>query len=168
MNEALLEAFRHNSWATNHLLAFCRDLDLSEEQLASPGTGTYGSILETFNHIVGAEGGYLRRLTGDAPDWVAQREPTSDFDELRARVDGMQPRWERFIAQPIDVEHVFVVDNGAWEVRQGVIVAQVLHHGNAHREQVCAILTGFGFEPPNIQPWEYAEATGRMWAPAST
>jgi hypothetical protein len=26
MNGVLLEAFRHNSWATRQLLAFCRDL----------------------------------------------------------------------------------------------------------------------------------------------
>jgi uncharacterized damage-inducible protein DinB len=31
VNGALLEAFRHNSWTTRQLLAFCRDL--SEEQL---------------------------------------------------------------------------------------------------------------------------------------
>jgi uncharacterized damage-inducible protein DinB len=49
------------------------------------------------------------------------------------------------------------------EVRAGVIVAQALHHGNAHREQICAILTSLGIEPPDIQPWECAWATGRIW-----
>jgi len=41
-----------------------------------------------------------------------------------------------------------------------VLIVQALHHGNAHREQICAILTGFGIEPPDIQAWAYAEATG--------
>jgi uncharacterized damage-inducible protein DinB len=49
------------------------------------------------------------------------------------------------------------------EVRGGVIVAQAFHHGNAHREQICAVLTGLGVEPPDIQPWAYAWATERMW-----
>ena len=56
-----------------------------------------------------------------------------------------------------------VVDDGALEVRAGVIAAQALHHGNAHREQVCVILTGQGVEPPDIQAWAYAWATGRIW-----
>ncbi len=68
MNGALLEAFRHNSWATRQLLAFCRDL--SEEQLAASATGTYGSIRATFNHLVLSDGRYLRRLAGGAPAWV--------------------------------------------------------------------------------------------------
>jgi hypothetical protein len=29
-------------------------------------------------------------------------------------------------------------------------VAQALHHGNAHREQICAILTGASMEPPDV------------------
>jgi hypothetical protein len=39
MNEALLDAFRHNSWATKQLLAAC--CGLSEEQLTSPATASY-------------------------------------------------------------------------------------------------------------------------------
>jgi hypothetical protein len=34
---------------------------------------------------------------------------------------------------------------------------------NAHREQICAILTSLGIEAPDIQPGEYAWATGRIW-----
>jgi hypothetical protein len=57
VNGALLEAFRHNSWATRQLLAVCRDL--SEEQLAASATGAYGSIRSTFNHLVLSDGRYL-------------------------------------------------------------------------------------------------------------
>jgi hypothetical protein len=42
-----------------------------------------------------------------------------------------------------------------------VLIAQALYHGTAHREQICAILTGFGLEPPDVQVWAYADATGR-------
>jgi hypothetical protein len=62
---------------------------------------------------------------------------------------------------------VAVVDDGALEVRAGVIVAQALHHGNAYREQIYASLTSLGVEPPDIQPWEYAWATGRIWERAA-
>ena len=160
MNGALLEAFRHNSWATRQLLAFCRDL--SEEQLAASATGTYGSIRATFNHLVFSDGRYLLRLAGGAPPWV-DRPDDADLDELAARAEEAGQLWERLLSEPVDAERVVVVDDGALEVRAGVIVAQALHHGNAHREQICAILTSLGMEPPDIQPWEYAWATGRIW-----
>jgi uncharacterized damage-inducible protein DinB len=55
---------------------------------------------------------------------------------------------ERLLSEPVDAERVLVVDDGALEVRAGVIVAQALHHGNSHREQICAGLTSLGVEPP--------------------
>jgi uncharacterized damage-inducible protein DinB len=160
VNGALLEAFRHNSWATSQLLVFCRDLP--EEQLAASATGAYGSIRSTFNHLVLSDGRYLRRLAGDAPAWV-DRPDDADLDELAAQAEEAGQLWERLLSEPVDAEGVVVVDDGALEVRAGVIVAQALHHGNAHREQICAILTNLGIEPPDIQPWEYAWATGRIW-----
>jgi uncharacterized damage-inducible protein DinB len=160
MNEALLEAFRHNSWATRELLGVCPDL--SEEQLTTPAAGTFGSILETFNHIVRSDAAYVRRLLGSGPAWLDQDE-SADLAELGTRVDETAQLWERLLAEPVDAERVIVVDEGANEVRAGVFVAQALHHGNAHREQICAILTGHGIEPPDVQAWGYAWATGRLW-----
>src|SRR5688572_7329695 len=83
VNEALLETFRHNGWATRQLIASCRGL--SEEQLTSPATGTYGGILATLNHLVRSDGSYLRRLAGSAPAWVMDDE-SADLDQLEARV----------------------------------------------------------------------------------
>ena len=160
MDGALLEAFRHNSWATRQLLAFCREL--SEEQLAATATGTYGSIRATFNHLVVSDGRYLRRLAGGAPAWVDRRDD-AELGELAARAEEAEQLWERLLSEPVDAERVVVVDDGALEVRAGVLVAQALHHGNAHREQICAILISQGVEPPDTQPWKYAWATGRMW-----
>jgi len=159
MNDALIEAFRHNTWATRELLTFCRGL--SAEQLGSTGTGSYGDILATFGHIVRSDANYARRLAGDEPD--QRGDESLDLDQLAARVEETGLLWEQLLAGPIDPDRVIVVDRGASEVRAGIFVAQALHHGNAHREQVCAILTGLGVDPPGIQAWEYAWATGRLW-----
>jgi uncharacterized damage-inducible protein DinB len=165
VNGALLESFRHNSWATGQLLALCRDLP--EEQLAASATGSYGSVRATCNHLVLSDGRYLRRLAGGAPAWV-DRPDDADLEELAAWAEEAGRLWERLLSEPVDAERVVVVDDGALEVRAGVIVAQALHHGNAHREQVCAILTSLGIEPPDIQPWAYAWATGRIWERPAT
>ena len=168
VNGALLEAFRHDAWATRQLLDFCRDL--SAEQLTAPGIGTYGGILETFNHVVLTEARYLRRLAGSGPPWVdsdggsdpGDVDPESiDIDQLHSRVEQTEKLWEELWSEPFDAERMIILDQGAYEAHAGVLVAQALHHGNAHREQICAIVTGAGLQPPDVQVWAYANATGR-------
>ena len=112
MNGALLEAFRHNSWATRQLLAFCRDL--SEEQLAASATGTYGSIRATFNHLVLSDGRYLRRLAGGAPAWV-DRPDDGGHDELAAWAEEAGQLWERLLAEPVDAEAYSSSTTGPWK-----------------------------------------------------
>jgi uncharacterized damage-inducible protein DinB len=159
MNEVLLDAFRHNSWATRQLLAACRGL--AADQLTASASASFGSIIDTFNHIILSDASYLRTLGGDAPAWLISRENSADLGQLQARVEETEGNWERLLAEPLDAERVLILDKGAYEAHAGILIAQALHHGNAHREQICAILTGLGVEPPGMQPWEYADATGR-------
>jgi uncharacterized damage-inducible protein DinB len=106
VNEALLEAFRHNGWATKQLLASCRGL--SEEQLRSAATGSYGGILATFNHLVLSDARYLLRLAGSAPAWAVDRDESADLDQLEARVEETGQLWEKFLSEPVDAERVIV------------------------------------------------------------
>jgi uncharacterized damage-inducible protein DinB len=168
VNGALLEAFRHNAWANKQLLEFCRGA--SVEQLSAPGIGTYAGILETFNHIILSDARYLRRLAGSGPPWVDDEGGSDpgdveaqslDIDQLLSRVEETEKLWEELLSEPLDAERLILLDQGAYQAHAGVLVAQALHHGNAHREQICAILTGAGMEPPDVQAWAYADATGR-------
>jgi uncharacterized damage-inducible protein DinB len=159
MKDILLEAFRHHAWANKQLLAACRGLP--DEQLRLPGTaaGTDRGILAILNHIIRSDRGYVSRR-GERPDWVEHEEDTADLDELERRAEENAQVWEQFLAQPLDATKLILLDQGAYEAEQSVLVVQALHHGNAHREQISAILTGLGVEPPDIQAWAYAEATG--------
>jgi uncharacterized damage-inducible protein DinB len=156
-NGVVLDAFRHNAWASKQLIAFCRQL--SSAQLTAPGVASYGSIIETFNHYVGSDAGYLGGLTGARPDWP--RGELVGLDELERRVDETHARWADFLAEPFDAERVLILDDGEYEARAGIEVAQALHHANVHREQICAIITGFGLQPPELDVWDYADAVGR-------
>lgn len=158
MNEALLEAFRHSAWATKTLIAACRDLSVEELTRSAPG---YGSIFATLNHFVLSDAGYAAILTGVRPDWARDGNETQDFDQLVARVDETERLWEQLLAEPLDAERELVLEDGAYECHASVVVAQALHHPNAHREQVCAALTELGRDPPDVQPWAYADAKGR-------
>ena len=162
-NATLKEAFRHHAWATRELLAFCAQL--RPEQLSQPRptplAGDHGSILETFDHIVCTDGGYLGALTGHRPGWAHERGLSSDLGELAPRVDETESLWMGFLSLPDDAVRRVLLDDGTYETHAAIVTAQALHHGSAHREQICAILRDLGLEAPEVQPWDFADATGR-------
>ncbi len=159
MDELLLEAFRHNAWANRRLIAFCREL--TTEQLNATTEGAYGSILATLNHIVAPDAGYLPKVRVTRPDWAGNDEDIVGLDELDARVDEAAALWETYLRDPLPAQHPLLLDDGAYEAQASVPIVQALHHGNSHREQVCAIITHLGLQPPDLQSWAFAEATGR-------
>ncbi len=163
MNNGLIDAFRHNAWATQEVLEVCRGL--TGEQLAATTIGMYGSLIDTLRHIVSSEASYCARLTGEGPSWDSQAGEQPDLDTLARRSEELAARWERFLAEPFDAERNLVIrwpDSVNYNVPAGVVLAQALHHGNEHRGQICAILTSIGVTPPELGVWEYAEATGRI------
>jgi uncharacterized damage-inducible protein DinB len=168
MNDGLLDAFRHNAWATRQLLDVCRDL--TPEQLRATTTGVYGSPIDTFWHIVGAEAGYCYRLSGQRPDWDWRSDdPPGSLDVIAARAEEMAGRWEAFLAEPFDAERLLRYtweDETPMDVPAGIVLAQALHHGNEHRTQIGTVLTGLGIEPPEHGVWEFGAETGRI-RPAS-
>lgn len=162
-NATLKEAFRHHAWATRALLAFCAQLP--PEQLSQPRSaplaGAHGSILETFDHMVCTDGGYLGALTGNRPAWAHERGLSADLGELASWVDEVEAMWMAFLSLPDDAERRVFLDDGTYEAHAAIVTAQALHHGSAHREQICAILRDLGLDPPEVQPWDFADATGR-------
>jgi uncharacterized damage-inducible protein DinB len=163
VNATLKEAFRHHAWATRELLAFCAHL--RPEQLSEPRSAPlaehHGSILETLDHIVCTDGRYLAALTGHRPAWANERGLSTDLDQLAPWVDEAEALWLGFLSVPDDAARIVFLDDGTYETHAAVVTAQALHHGSAHREQVCAILRDLGLEPPDIQPWAFADSTGR-------
>jgi uncharacterized damage-inducible protein DinB len=161
-NDAIIDPVRHNAWSTLELIDFVIKQRLSPEQLASKGVGTFGDIVGTLDHIVRCDASYLRRLADLELPWV---DDDSDLDllGLRARAGEARQGWEDFLAKPYDPDRVIIIDDGTEGVHAGIILAQAINHANHHREQVCAILTGLGIEPPDLQAWAYAWRTGRIW-----
>jgi uncharacterized damage-inducible protein DinB len=163
MNEMLLDPFRHNAWATGELLAFCGRL--SPDQLEATAVGTYGTVRATLQHILEGEAYYWWRLSGDAPAWWNKGElPPASLAELEAWNEEMAQIWESMLAGPMDPEAWATdteEDGSECRATAGVIVAQVLNHGNEHRSQVNTILTTLGLEPPDVQAWAYGVAVGR-------
>lgn len=162
MNDGLLDAFRHNAWATRQLLARCRAL--TPDQLETTVAGVYGDPVATLWHIVSAEAGYYSRLTNQRLDWVGAATATPSLDEISMRAEEMAARWEAFLAAPFDAERPLIyqwIDGTRRDVPAGVVLAQAIHHGSDHRSQINTILTVIGAGPLDLGLWDYAEDTNR-------
>ena len=157
----LADALAHHAWATIRLLDAC--LVLPPEQLATAVPGTYGSILETMRHLVGADASYLFVLSGGRVPEID--ESAMDLEQLRATMVAAGPAWASLVAEDLDPDADVVrhrddgIDSHA---PLGIRLAQVLHHGTDHRSQVCTALTSLGVEPPAIDAWDFADAEGRL------
>lgn len=159
MSEALLDPFRHDAWATRELLTVCRPL--TDEQLEATTTGTYGGIRATLHHLIESEAYYLGLLGGSSPGWYREDpEPPPAMEELQHRAADMAERWEAFLASgPIDPAKP--VAHSDFETDAGVLIAQVLNHGNEHRAQIFTVLATLDVEHPELDGWAYGEAQGR-------
>ncbi len=162
MSRSVLEdAFAHHVWATLRLVDAC--LPLSSEQLGSAVLGTYGSILETVRHLVGADASYLFAMTEGRTALID--EDHMDLPELRAAMEGHGAAWSRFVAQDLDPDAITVrrrEDGSETHAPMGIRLAQALHHGTDHRSQICTVLTTLGVEPPGIDLWDFADQVGRV------
>ncbi len=157
----LADAYDHHVWATLTLIDVC--LPLTEEQLASQVPGTYGSILETIRHLVGADRSYLELLSSGR--LAAIDEETMDLPALRAAMAETGPVWAQVIAGDLDPDLVVVRhrdDGSEVQAPLGIRLAQVVHHGTDHRSQICTALTNLGITPPEIDVWDYAWSEGRL------
>ena len=155
------DAFGHHVWATTRLIDACLALDPAQLDTTVPGT--FGSIIDTLRHTVGADSGYLFALT--AGRLAEVDEATMDLAALRTRMAANGPEWTAFLAADTDPDTDVVRhrDDGTdSHAPLGIRLAQVVHHGTDHRSQVCTALTALGIEPPAIDVWDFAESDGRI------
>ena len=161
MTSSLLDdAFAHHTWATLQVMDACDAL--SPEQLEATVPGTYGSILDTMRHIVGADSWYLFRLSGERYPTI--EEDGMDLAALRAVMDRNASAWPGVLEADPDPDDFIEVrndDGTGYRAAKGIRLAQVLHHGTDHRSQICTALTSLGIEPPEIGAWEYGATVGR-------
>jgi uncharacterized damage-inducible protein DinB len=157
----LAEGFGHHVWASCQLIDVC--LGLTEEQLQTTVPGTYGSIIDTLRHLVGADTDYLHVLTDGE---VAQvDETTMDLPALREEMVRNEDRWVDAVRRHPDPDAIVVRhrdDGSESRAQAGTRLHQAIHHGTDHRSQVCTALTSLGIEPPEIDVWAYAWSKGTL------
>lgn len=162
MNGSVLrDAFAHHVWATLRILDACAELTPQELETSVPGT--YGSILETFRHLVGADASYLFVTTGGRVPLVD--EDRMSLPQLRAQMDQHGAAWSGLLEDDVDPDAVLIRrrdDGSETHAPLGIRLAQALHHGTDHRSQICTALTTLGAEPPAIDVWDFGEHVDRV------
>ncbi len=160
MAHALHDPVRHNAWATAQILAFCQGLD--EQTLTATVPGTYGTILATLRHLIDGEMESLYHLLDREAAIPWPPGPMVSLDVLTERAVRLATTWEEFLAGDVDGDHPLPADEGVGTIPAGIVITVVLYHGNEHRAHICTILGALGPEPPDITPWAYAFASGRI------
>lgn len=157
----LRDAFGHHVWATLRLIDTCSGLD--PHQLATTVPGTYGSIIDTFTHLVGADCSYLSVIGGfELPTFDDSSKSLEQMREVMRRNGEL---WGQVLERDPDPDLVAVRhrdDGSESHAPIGIRLAQVLHHGTDHRSQICTALTSIGVEPPEIDVWDFAWSDGRL------
>jgi len=146
---------QHNAWANKTLLEFCAALEPAALDLSVPGT--YGTLYLTLQHIVGGEQFYIRLLTGEvlgAPVRKTERRTLEDLVAISALTSA------RAIAIAARDDADRVIAPGDDQTTVGIVLAQLIHHGNEHRAQATTILGAHGRTTPKIGAWTYGIASG--------
>jgi uncharacterized damage-inducible protein DinB len=159
MTTGLPDFFKYHLWANLRLLDACRRL--SDAQLDATAKGTFGSVRETLMHMLTAEEGYARTLTGEMPT-PPLKELTAfpGFDELRQRAKGSGEALIAFAEQVEqgELNQILHLDGGTYDAPVIVVVIQAIDHGIDHRSQIATLLSQQDIEPPDLDSWAYNDA----------
>jgi len=153
--DLLTTLFTHHLWANLRLLNHCARLD--PEQLEATRTGAYGSIHDILQHIITAEQAYFSRIsTGQLHRRPADAPPMTVVEmaeSLRTTGTGLI-EWASKV-QADDTVQINWEDGTPRDVPKTILLSQAINHAHEHREQIKAILTELGIEPPDLQSWVY-------------
>lgn len=157
MPTALEHVLRHNAWANRALLEHCAGLGSDALDLKAPGT--YGTLYGTLQHLVGGEQFYIRLLTGEVLGAPVRKTKPRTLDDLMA-VAALTGSRAIDVAASDDPDRVIgEAESDDWTTA-GIVLAQLVNHGNEHRAHATTILGANGRTPPKIGAWSYGIANG--------
>jgi uncharacterized damage-inducible protein DinB len=153
----LMEFARFNQWANQTLLAACAALEANVATSAIPGG--YGSIHETFCHVLRAEASFLKRIHGARPEPGFKWEDRPSFEAL-AEYEGVLAEALLQTIETVQPTHnVHEAGNGwVFDYQARLIFMSIAYHGIAHRTDITTYLSARGVAVPELDVWAYQEA----------
>ena len=164
MDEALVELFKHKTWATLLVIEALQGMDTDVLDLTTPGT--YGTIRATLQHLVAADESYLATITGKQPGHPLPAEQVP-LEALANRTRELGPRWDALARDPRAPSRELTTRDG-WRTPAAIPIAQAIHHAECHRGHVLSVLGAYGIELPgldigeDLDVWHHGIAVGLM------
>jgi uncharacterized damage-inducible protein DinB len=163
-NEALVELFKHKTWATLLVIEALQGVDADVLDLTTPGT--YGTIRDTLQHLVAADESYLATITGEQP---AHPLPDAQvpLQTLADLTRELGPRWDALARDPGAASREVTTRDG-WRTPAAIPIAQAIHHAECHRGHVLSVIGAHGIELPgldigeDLDIWHHGIAVGLM------
>lgn len=150
----LLTLYDYNYWATDKLLRQAQNL--SPEQFTADTTFCFGSMRETFVHILSAEWVWrMRCQEGVSPEKMMEESTFPEIEPLRSKIAEEKSNMLGYIKTLSESELDRIVaykntkgknaENRLWH-----ILVHVVNHGTQHRSEIAEMLTRHGRSPGNI------------------
>ena len=139
-------------WADRQVLEALAEVP--SEDLARETGSSFGSILGTMGHILGAEQVWLARFVGAPLDQLPSAADYPDLPSLAAGFTEFWPQLEVFLASLTDEQ---IAQDFAWVNFKGEshtapyrqVLLHFVNHATYHRGQVTALVRQLGHAPPS-------------------
>jgi uncharacterized damage-inducible protein DinB len=153
----LIEFVRYNQWANQQLMTIC--INVGEDLLKTGTPGAYGSILETFAHILRAEAGFLKRIHGTCPEPAFKWEESPTLKQMSTYEAQLGQALMDTIWHVPPTQNVHEEGNGwSFDYQARLIFMSLVYHGVAHRTDITTMLNGQGVKLPELDVWGYQSA----------
>jgi uncharacterized damage-inducible protein DinB len=141
----------YNNWANRGLLEFLAKRP--PETLDMTAAGVYGTIRETFEHLLTSEVGYQSRLAGLPRYEFDGRPERPTIDDLLRLADESAATLVVLVEDLPEPGTKLLTGSGYRAV--ATILTQLITHGAEHRAHVGTILGSNGIEPPDLDSWAH-------------
>jgi uncharacterized damage-inducible protein DinB len=153
----MIEFFQYNHWANQHLMGIC--ISLRDEIITAINPGSYGSIGDTFAHILKAEISFLKRIHEVYPEPDLTWEVNPSLSQMMAYEASLNQALLDTLQRVPATQNVH--EEGAdwtFDYQARLIFMSVVYYGIAHRTDITTALNHKGVSLPELDVWGYQSA----------
>ena len=157
LKPTIIEFFHYNHWANQELMRIC--MNLSDEIITASIPGSYGSIRDTFTHILKAEISFLKRIHGTYPEPDFKWEENPSLSQMMAYETKLHETLLDTLQRVPATQNVHEEGDGwTFDYQARLIFMSVVYHGIAHRTDITTVLNNKGVSLPELDVWGYEYA----------
>jgi uncharacterized damage-inducible protein DinB len=157
LESTMIEFFQYNHWANQELMGIC--INLSEEIITSSIPGSYGSIRDTFTHILKAETSFLKRIHGVYPEPDFKWEENPSLSQMMSYETAVNEALLDTLQRVPATQNVHEEGSGwTFDYQARLIFMSVVYHSIAHRTDITTVLNNKGISLPELDVWGYESA----------